>query len=152
MDKTLTQIQDSIETQLAQGEPLVDVLAVERTGPDGLRLFIDHPDGVDLGLCERVTKQLGELLDEYALEVSSPGTERPMSRPRHFRDHLGQTVRVKTARVFAGRSSFTGVLASAGEESVTVDVGDEAIEIPLEAIRRSTLTTSLSSTDTEAAA
>ena len=61
-----------------------------------MRLFIDHPEGVSLGLCERVTHQLAELREEYALEVSSPGPERPLTKPQHFRRFLGRRARVRT--------------------------------------------------------
>jgi ribosome maturation factor RimP len=54
---------------------------VERPRTDGLRLYIDHPDGVTLALCERVTKHLGDLLSEYSLEVSSPGDKRRTPSP-----------------------------------------------------------------------
>ena len=54
-----------------------------------LRLFIDHPGGVDLALCERVTAHLRDLLVDYGLEVSSPGPERPLTKPDHFRRFVG---------------------------------------------------------------
>lgn len=154
MDKALSKIQDSIEQTLAASEPQLDVLAIERSGPEGLRLFIDHPDGVDLGLCERVTRELGELLSEYSLEVSSPGPERPLSRPDHFREQIGERVRVKTDREITGQRSFTGVLAAAADDAVTVETADGPVEIPLEAVRRSNLVpdSSLPSSKTEAAA
>src|SRR6185295_313063 len=72
-------LQRDIEQRLATAEPDVEVLACEDAGKERLRLFIDHPNGVDLALCERVTKQLRDLLAEYSLEVSSPGPERPLS-------------------------------------------------------------------------
>ena len=80
-----------------------------------LRLFIDHPDGVDLGLCERVTAQLRDLLEEWALEVSSPGPERPLTKPEHFRRFIGRRVRVRTSEEIEGRSNFTGRIAGADE-------------------------------------
>ena len=68
-----TPLQSDIEQRLASAEPEVEVLACEQVGKDTLRLFIDHPAGVDLALCERVTQQLRDLLANYGLEVSSPG-------------------------------------------------------------------------------
>ena len=56
--------------------PGIDVLLVEQAG-DVLRVFIDHPDGVTLGLCERVTHELGDLRERFAIEVSSPGPSAP---------------------------------------------------------------------------
>ena len=61
------------------------MLLAELVGTDTLRLSIDHPDGVLARLCERVTHALAELRERYALEVSSPGRERPLTKPDHFR-------------------------------------------------------------------
>ena len=69
----MTDLQQSIQEQLIELDSELDVVALERPGNESLRLFIDHPDGVDLALCERVTKHLGHLLVDYSLEVSSPG-------------------------------------------------------------------------------
>lgn len=62
-----------LQQQLTDLDPHIDVVALEKPRNDSLRLFIDHPEGVDLGLCERVTKHLQHLLVDYSLEVSSPG-------------------------------------------------------------------------------
>jgi ribosome maturation factor RimP len=69
----MTDLQESIQEQLSQLGDELDLVAVERPGSESLRLFIDHPAGVDLALCERVTKHLNHLLLDYSLEVSSPG-------------------------------------------------------------------------------
>jgi ribosome maturation factor RimP len=69
----MNDLQQSIQEQLTELDSELDVVAVERPGTESLRLFIDHPDGVDLALCERVTKHLNHLLVDYSLEVSSPG-------------------------------------------------------------------------------
>jgi ribosome maturation factor RimP len=76
----------------------VEVLLVEAVGSDCLRVFIDHPDGVTLALCERVTMRLNELRESYALEVSSPGSHRPLTKPAHFRRFLGRRARIRTYR------------------------------------------------------
>jgi len=73
--------QQYIEERLASVEPDVEVLLVEQVSAGKVRLFVDHPNGVDLALCERVTDHLRELLAEYSLEVSSPGPERPLTKP-----------------------------------------------------------------------
>jgi len=69
----MTELQQDIQRQLSELDSEIDLLAVEQPGNEMLRLFIDHPDGVDLALCERVTRHLNELRADYALEVSSPG-------------------------------------------------------------------------------
>ncbi len=66
-------LQDDIQHQLAKLDSEIDLVALERPGTEALRIFIDHPDGVDLALCERVTKHLSDLTADYSLEVSSPG-------------------------------------------------------------------------------
>jgi ribosome maturation factor RimP len=65
--------EQDLQQQLSELDPDIDVVALEKPRNDALRLFIDHPDGVDLALCERVTKHLNHLLVDYTLEVSSPG-------------------------------------------------------------------------------
>jgi ribosome maturation factor RimP len=104
-----------------------------------LRLYIDHPHGVNLALCERVTNHLRDLLQSYALEVSSPGTERPLAKPEHFRRFLGRRVRVRTREEFEGQRSFTGTLADADDASVLVDADGRSVRIPLDRVRRSNL-------------
>jgi ribosome maturation factor RimP len=69
----MSDLQTDIQSQLSELDPAIDLVAIEQPGNDTLRLFIDHPDGVDLALCERVTHHLNELRATYALEVSSPG-------------------------------------------------------------------------------
>jgi ribosome maturation factor RimP len=69
----MTDLQQNIQQQLSDLDSELDLVAVEQPGNESLRIFIDHPGGVDLALCERVTKHLGHLLADYSLEVSSPG-------------------------------------------------------------------------------
>ena len=132
-------LQRDIEQRLATAEPDVEVLACEDAGKERLRLFIDHPDGVDLALCERVTKQLGDLLAAYSLEVSSPGPERPLSKPDHFRRFLGKRARVRLREPKDGHKSFTGELVGASDEEVTVAADTGVVTIPYSDINRSNL-------------
>jgi ribosome maturation factor RimP len=69
----MSDLQADIQSQLSELDPGIDLVAIEQPGGEMLRLFIDHPDGVDLALCERVTHHLNHLRADYALEVSSPG-------------------------------------------------------------------------------
>jgi ribosome maturation factor RimP len=139
MDTELQQLQQTIESRLRGQEPEVELLALERPAAERLRVVIDRPDGVDIALCERVTGLLRDLLESYSLEVSSPGPERPLTKPEHFRRYLGRRVRVRTREEVVGHKSFTGRLTGADEESVSVDSGDGPISIPLTAVRRSNL-------------
>jgi ribosome maturation factor RimP len=131
-------LQAEIEAQLASAEPDVEVLLAEVAG-DTLRLYVDHPDGVTLELCERVTHQLAALRERYALEVSSPGSDRPLTRPAHFHRFLGRRARIRTREPRDGHASFTGELVGATEAEVTVAVKDGVVAIPYSAIARSNL-------------
>jgi ribosome maturation factor RimP len=111
-----------IEQRLSSAEPEVELLACERVG-DRLRLVIDHPDGVDLDLCERVTGHLRDLLVDRGLEVSSPGPRRPLTRPDHFRRFLGRRAKLRLRSPRDGHRSLTGELVGASDEEVTVAVG-----------------------------
>ena len=135
----VTEIQDKIEERLSGEQPEVEVIAGERAGNERLRLFIDHPEGVTLDLCERVTKSLPDVLERWGLEVSSPGPERPLTKPEHFQRFVGHTVRVKTSKKIDGRNSFTGELSSADAEEVTVVSPEGEVAIPLAGIHRSNL-------------
>jgi ribosome maturation factor RimP len=70
-----------IQQQLTELDSDLDLVALEQPGNESLRLFIDHPGGVDLALCERVTHHLNRLRLDYALEVSSPGPKYRRQRP-----------------------------------------------------------------------
>ncbi len=74
-------LKNDIQKQLAELDSELDLVALEQPGTESLRLFIDHPQGVDLALCERVAKHLNELRAEYALEVSSPGPKYRRTEP-----------------------------------------------------------------------
>jgi ribosome maturation factor RimP len=132
-------VHTAIEQRLATTEPEVEVLACEDAGHERLRLFIDHPDGVNLELCERVTSHLRDLLVDYGLEVSSPGPERPLSKPDHFRRFLGRRARVRLREPRDGHKSFTGELVGAGDEEVTVAADTGVVTIPYSEINRSNL-------------
>ena len=132
-------IQADIEGRLATAEPDVELLACERIAAERLRIFIDHPHGVDLALCERVTGHLRDLLVNYGIEVSSPGPERPLTKPDHFRRFLGRRAKVRTRVERDGHKSFTGELVGASEEEVTVAAESGVISIPYSEINRSNL-------------
>jgi ribosome maturation factor RimP len=135
----MTSLQDDIEARLAAAAPDVEVLLAEVVGADTLRLFIDHPDGVTLDLCERVTHQLGDLRERYALEVSSPGLKRPLTKPAHFRRFLGRRARVRTHEATHGHRSFTGELVGASEDAVTIAADSGVVSIVYADIHRSNL-------------
>jgi ribosome maturation factor RimP len=135
----MSDIQADIEARLAKVEPEVEVLLAEVVGRELVRLFIDHPQGVSLDLCERVTKHLPEVREHYALEVSSPGIERPLTKPEHFRRYVGRRARVRTRGEHDGRHSFTGELLNATDDAVTVAADTGVVSIAYADIRRSNL-------------
>jgi ribosome maturation factor RimP len=133
-------LQHEIEARLAEAEPGVEVLLVEVIDRGGTaRVTIDHPDGVTLALCERVTHALPEVRERYALEVSSPGRERPLAKPEHYRRYLGRRARVRTREALDGRRSFTGELVGATEREVTIAADSGVVAIAYEDIQRSNL-------------
>lgn len=129
------QITEQVERSL-QG---VEVLAVELNGPARFCVYVDHPQGVDHALCERVTHLLTDYLREYDVEVSSPGTERPLRRPEHFALALGRRVALRTAGEIGGRKRFRGEVVAAGERAVRVGVDGSEVDIPYEQIVRGNL-------------
>jgi ribosome maturation factor RimP len=138
----MSTIQADIEARLSKAEPDVEVLLAEVVGGKLVRLFIDHPQGVSLDLCERVSHHLAAIRNEYALEVSSPGTERPLSKPEHFRRYVGRRARVRTRAEMGTpptRHSFTGELLNATDDVVTVAADTGVVSIAYADIHRSNL-------------
>ena len=132
-------LQATIEARLRDFDPEVELIALEQPAAENLRLFIDRPGGVDLALCEAVTGELRDLLERYSLEVSSPGVDRPLTKPAHFRRFLGRRVRVRTTEAIEGRRNFTGTLAEADDDSVLVAAEGTPVRIPIDGIKRSNL-------------
>jgi ribosome maturation factor RimP len=116
--------------------PGVEVLALELASPKRFCVYVDHPEGVDHDLCARVTQVLDDYRRDYTIDVSSPGLERPLRKPEHFRAAVGRRVQVRTSADVAGRKRFSGELVSVGDTSFSLAVGDESLDIPYEAIVR----------------
>jgi ribosome maturation factor RimP len=130
-------------------EPTVEGLGYELAdlelrvgGKNGVvRIFIDRPEGVGLGDCEAVSRQVSALLDvedpvpgHYVLEVSSPGLDRKLTKPAHFQRFVGQEVRVQMRFPVDGRRRFRGKLLSAGEKTVEVEVDGVSQSLPMATI------------------
>ena len=125
------ELQREVARAVEHAVPGVEVLALEVTGKERFCLYIDHPEGVDHTLCERVTTVLRPYLERYAVEVSSPGPQPPLRTRAHFERAVGRTVRVKTE---TGRAR--GEVVAAGERAVRIRSGEEPTEIPYDAIVR----------------
>jgi ribosome maturation factor RimP len=135
---TLNALTTDIEARLAAGAPDIEVLLVEVSG-ETLRVFIDHPDGVTFDHCEQVTELLGEYREQYGIEVSSPGVDRPLTKPQHYRRFLGQRAKVRLRDARDGHKSLTGELVGASDQEVTIAAGEGVVSIPYDQIARSNL-------------
>jgi ribosome maturation factor RimP len=134
--KLQRQVAGKVESRL----PNVEVLAVELRGREQLCVYLDRGSGVDHALCEEVTGILRSYLAEYSLEVSSPGSERPLRTQRHFESALGRKVAVRTAHELAGRKRFRGEVLATDERSLTLALADgERVCVPYDEIIRGNL-------------
>lgn len=133
-------VQDVIGSQIDG----VELVALEEAGSRRmrvLRLYVDHPDGVTHELCARVSAIVGEALDRaewtespYTLEVSSPGLDRPLRKPDHYRAQVGKKVYVKTIAPVAGRKVWRGLLLEVLDNAITVCEGQEEATIAFDQI------------------
>ena len=128
------ELQREIARTVESALPGVEVLALELNGKERFCVYVDHPQGVDHALCERVTDVLRPYLDTYSVEVSSPGFDRPLRTRAHFERAVGRNVRVKTETRKA-----RGEVLAAGERSVRIQGGPNAADIPYEEIVRANL-------------
>ena len=116
-----------------------ELLQIEFGGQDGqiLRLYIDAPGGIEVDDCASVSRQISVLLDvedpfknAYTLEVSSPGMDRPLVKPEHFRRFAGELVKIIMHTHVLGRRRFTATLIEADEDQVVVEADGESYELP----------------------
>ena len=128
------ELQGEIARSVQSALPGVEVLALELTGKERFCVYVDHPEGVDHALCERVTDVLRNYLETYSVEVSSPGLDRPLRTRAHFERAVGRNVRVKTPTQKA-----RGEVVAAGERSVQIRIGPQAADIPYDEIVRANL-------------
>jgi ribosome maturation factor RimP len=133
------ELQDEIAPAVETALPGVEVLAVELLSPSRFCVYVDHPAGVDHALCEQVTRLLRPYRDEFTIDVSSPGPDRPLRTSAHFASAVGRRVSVRTRSEIGGRSKFRGEVLSADEDGVTLVVGADSFHIPYEAIVRANL-------------
>ncbi|MFZ5654451.1 MAG: ribosome maturation factor RimP [Pseudomonadota bacterium] len=132
-------------------EPVVKSLGCELWGVEFstggrrglLRVYIDKEGGVDIGDCERISRQLDGLLDvenpvagEYTLEVSSPGMDRPLYSQEQFRRFLGAEIGVRLRAAFEGRRKFQGVLVGVEGGEIVLQSGEHEYLFPLADIER----------------
>ena len=135
-EKTL---REDIEPRVERALPGVDVLAVELISPSRFCVYVDHPEGVDHALCERVTRLLDDYRDDFTIDVSSPGPERPLRTREHFAAAAGRRASVRTGAAVAGRTKFKGEIGDADESTFTLTTSDEDVRIPYDEIVRANL-------------
>ncbi len=136
---------DSSLTRLARrvvepmGYELVAVEYFQHGGGATLRVYIDHADGIDADDCAEVSDQLSGVLDvedplpgRYDLEVSSPGLDRPLVFPEHFRRFAGSRVKIRLAEKVEGRRNLEGVLLGLGQVGADGGPGGDAVRLESE--------------------
>lgn len=132
-------------------EPIVDSMGCELWGVEyvgagknaRLVVYIEKQEGIDVDDCARVSRQLSYVLDvedplegKYTLEVSSPGIDRKLFRPEHYKICAGEQVSIHLVRPFEGRRRFKGLLCGVEDEDVVLRNGDEEFLLPLTEIER----------------
>lgn len=129
----------------------VELVEVELRGAGKarlLRVYIDKPGGVTHGDCESVSERLGVLLDaadvipgdSYTLEVSSPGVQRKLSKPRDFERVVGQKVRISLREPIEARKSLEGTLAAFGDDTLSLQTeGGAVLRVPLRQVQKANL-------------
>lgn len=141
-------VNESVSSVLeAEGYDLILVEFVQRSRI--LRLYVDSEGGITLDDCTRVSHLVGDVLDaeavdgslkgQYTLEVSSPGLDRPLTRPKDFKRFVGSRTKLTTKEPTAGRHKFTGELLSATDSTIQIDVDGQSVEIAYGLIDRARL-------------
>jgi ribosome maturation factor RimP len=133
-------LQEEIAPAVEQRVPGVEVLAVELLSGSRFCVYVDHPDGVDHALCERVTQVLEDFREDWTIDVSSPGPDRPLRKREHFGAVAGRRVSLRTSSGIDGRTRLRGVVVGADDDAVTLDVPDAgAVRVPYDSIVRGNL-------------
>lgn len=134
----LQKVEPLLETELeSRGIEVVDVQYKSQGGRWVLQVFIDTPEGVDLDICQKTSELISGILDpqdiipgHYVLEVSSPGLDRVLKKPRDFARFKGREVRLKTHQAIAGRKKFKGILLGCADGCIIIEQDGHTIDIP----------------------
>jgi ribosome maturation factor RimP len=136
-----SQIRSIIASKLQ--EKGIDLYEIEyKKEPDGqvIRIYIDTSEGVDVGVCARATRAVKEYIDTESnlyydnLEVSSPGIDRILKNDSDYERFRGERVLVKTSQIISGQKKFIGILANTNQDIVEINIEDNLMQIPREAI------------------
>jgi len=132
----------------SEGLEIVDVQLLGGGGGRVLRIFIDKPQGVTHADCEFISQQVGTILDvedvipgaRYTLEVSSPGVERKLTKPRDFERFVGQKVKIALRQPVENQRTWVGALKSFAEGIITLEPSPgRSVQFPLEQVERANL-------------
>lgn len=130
----------------AEGVELWDVRFLKEGASWYLRVFIDKPEGISIDDCTNVSHAIDPIIDEadpidvsYYLEVCSPGIERELTRRRHYEESVGKAVRLKLYKAYDGKKELTGTLENVGEESITLNIGTDALTVEFKNISKANL-------------
>jgi ribosome maturation factor RimP len=130
----------------SEGMELVHVECQRETGGRIIRIYIDKPGGVTLNDCTHISRQLSDILDvnldtswAYNLEVSSPGTDRPLGKPNDYNRFRGKVAKIRTSVPREGQKNFTGRLLGFFEGTVKLDVNSKTVAIPYGEITKARL-------------
>jgi ribosome maturation factor RimP len=132
----------------SEGLEIVDVQLLGGGGSRLLRIYIDKPEGVTHADCESISQNVGAILDQedvipggtYTLEVSSPGVERKLSKPREFERFSGHKIKIVLRQPLEGQKHWAGMLKSYAEGTITLEPSPgKSIQIPLEQVEKANL-------------
>ena len=132
-------IAEDVERVLGAAMPAIDVVDVKVLPGGVMRVLIDLPGGVDHERCAEAGRALVAFREKYALEISSPGIPRPLTKPAHYERFIGREAELRFHTVYEGRRRIRGELVEADAERVVVRDVDGALEIPFAAISRAHL-------------
>lgn len=121
----------------AEGFDLYDVSRRREGSRTVLQVMVDGPEGVEIDGLAHLSRRIWQHLDaqesetaSYDLQVSSPGLERPLKRPEHFRRSVGEQVKVKTTAQIEGSRTHAGMLVAADDEGCTLEAGGAELHVP----------------------
>lgn len=147
MDRLEKKLNDMFEPVIESMD--YELVCVELTGSGNgtiLRVYIDAEDGITVDDCQAVSYQLSGILEvedplqsQYALEISSPGLDRPLVKPEHFKQFIGDLVKIRSTEAVLGRKNFKGILESFDGEYLCVAVDNEVYEIPFDIVEKANL-------------
>lgn len=125
------------------GVILWDIEYIKEGGEHYLRIYIDKPEGINITDCEKVARIMNEVLDRedpiedsYNFQVSSPGIERELKTPEHYRLYVGKDIRINLYKVINDSKEHIGVLSSFTEDEIVLDKSGELITFPIPSVSK----------------